>query len=621
MKSIRLTTTTIILLFSVFNTARTESLTDPYEILNRHYEAIGGLDKLKAEKTVYFEGTIILEGTGLQGTFKQWYTKPLRMRQEVDLHVMKQTTGDNGHYSWVVDANEKLLIAKDEKTLKERTVKKLLADYDHLNRDSPNFQVIFQGIETIGDIDCYLIKITNSVNEDVQFDYYNTTHFYLEKRVKREPDQEIHTIFSDYRDVNGVQHAFLENQKILPIGQNVTVKINKYETNRAIDNTVFELPGQDVEDFTFLKGESAENIPFQFIEEHIYLSVNINGKVRLWILDSGAGKTVIDSLYASELGLQLEGTIKGKGAGHTVDVSFTTLPPFTIQGLHFNEQKIVSIDVSLILRRVMGLDVVGILGYDFLSRFVTRIDYAHKTLSFYDPDKFQYRGTGKVIDAPLKDNFFVLSMIVDGKYSGKWHLDLGAGGLDFHYPFAEENDLLNLPGVDRVGFGAGGEIKSRTSQFHTLELEGFVIENPLISIPRQRGEGAFASKELIGNIGNALLRQFVLYLDYRRQQVILEKGADFGKKFPRDKSGLQILLTEDGDGYEVFFIAENTPAEKAGFKKGDVIQSINGIKVDYLGGIVAMRELLREKAGTKYTFKVMRTGKTREIILELRHLY
>ncbi len=116
------------------------------------------------------------------------------------------------------------------------------------------------------------------------------------------------------------------------------------------------------------------------------------------------------------------------------------------------------------------------------------------------------------------------------------------------------------------------------------------------------------------------MRHFVLYLDYKNQRVILEQGEDFGKQFPRDKSGLQILHGESGD-IEVFSVPRNTPAEKAGFKQGDIIQAMNGVDVNYFDGIVAIRKLLKEKAGTKYTFKVLRNGTTKEITLTLHDLF
>ncbi len=599
---------------------RAAELTDPYEILEQHYEAMGGLEKLKAEETSYIEGNIILEGTGLEGSFTQWNAYPIRTRQEVDLTIIKQISGDNGQLSWNVDANGKVQIKKDEKTTKARRVKELLALYEHTNPVSPYFKVSYKGIETVDARECYVIKMTNTINEDVRFDYYNTTNFYLEKTIEIQPDLESHSVYSDYRDVRGVKHPFNIKQEILPIGQKSTIHITTYEVNRDVDDALFEPPSQDVKDYRFAHGESAQNIPFQFIENHIYLPISIRGKEKLWVLDSGAGKSVVDLDYATELGLTVEGEIKAMGAGHTVSVSLTTLPPFTIQGLQFSEQKIITIEMTPLFRKVLGMEVVGILGYDFLSRFITKIDYAHELISFYDPDKFVYNGNGKVVDAPLVDNMFVVPMTVDEKYSGKWLIDLGANGLSFHYPFAEKYSLLDRSGIDITEFGAGGAFTSRMTKFRIATLAGFATENPIISIPRQKGEGAFAKIEQIGNIGNDLLRHFVLYLDYKNQRVILEQGEDFGKQFPRDKSGLQLLYGERGN-IEVFSAPHNTPAEKAGFKQGDIIQSMNGIDVDYFDGIVAIRTLLKEQAGTKYTFKVLRNGKTKEITLTLHDLF
>ena len=55
-----------------------------------------------------------------------------------------------------------------------------------------------------------------------------------------------------------------------------------------IDPALFEPPAEDAKDYEFSGVESFESVPFQYIGEHIYIMVNINGKERLWILDSGA---------------------------------------------------------------------------------------------------------------------------------------------------------------------------------------------------------------------------------------------------------------------------------------------------------------------------------------------
>jgi len=124
----------------------------------------------------------------------------------------------------------------------------------------------------------------------------------------------------------------------------------------------------------------------------------------------------------------------------------------------------------------------------------------------------------------------------------------------------------------------------------------------------------------VGNVGNSFLRHFVLYLDYKNQRVIVEKGDNYDYKFPRHKSGLQLWYTDNND-IEVLFAAPNTPADEAGFKKGDIIKTINGIDVDYFDGIISIRKLLKEKAGITYTFEVLRNKEFIEMQLTLRELF
>jgi len=330
---------------------------------------------------------------------------------------------------------------------------------------------------------------------------------------------------------------------------------------------------------------------------------------------------VIDRDYAESLGLELSDEIKGQGAGNTVDVAFATLPPFSVQGIEFEEQQVAVIEFVDLFRRISDLEVVGILGYDFLSRFVTRVDYANNMLTFYDPETFEYEGDGTVLDAPLKENLFTVTATVDDVHTGRWMLDLGAGGMTFHAPYAKAHDLGSRDGISGVGFGAGGRIYHRFSRYETVEFGGYTIERPMISMAGSDGEieGGFSGGELIGNLGNTLFRHFVLYLDYENQQVIVEKGDDFETEFPWDRSGLQ--LWRPAEACEVLYASPGTPAEEAGFQEDDVVLTINGIDVEHFGGLLELRAMFREEPGTEYVFEVERDGKRKDLRLILRDLF
>jgi len=606
----------LLLLSAAAGVLAQEGLTDPHEILAAHYEAIGGLELLKAEETRYFEATLKL--FGLEGQIKEWQQKPISQRQEVDLGVIKQTTGDNGEYAWMVDSNGKLQVMKDEATLKKREVDKLLAGFEHLRRDSEHFVLTFDGVGDVNGTACYVVNLANTIDENTRTYYIGRDDFRMYKSITREADHESHAIFSDFRDVGGLTIAFKQDIELLPIGQKQTAIIVKYESNPEIDEALFQPPGAGPKDYRFTSGTSAENIQFDYVADHLFIDVTIDCDTRIWLIDTGASVTVMDAEYAEELGLETAGTMKGYGAGTTVEATFTELPPFSVEGIEFDSQSVAVLAIKDLLKKA-GLDVVGILGYDFLSRFVVKVDYANELLSFYDPALFEYAGGGTVVDRPLKDRFFVIPMTVDGMYSGDWTLDIGAGGTSFFFPFSEQHGFLEREGVEGLSGGAGGFRSSKVMKFSTLTIGGFTLEEPLISTPLQTG-GALGSTEGTGNLGNSVLRHFLLYLDYERQQVILEEGADFGKDFPSDKSGLA-LSVNDNDDIEVFYVSPGTPADRARFQQGDIVRSVNGIPVELIDGVIAMRELLKAEIGTEYRFEVEREGAEKYIKLKLRDLF
>jgi hypothetical protein len=598
-----------------------QSLSDPYQILEKHFEAIGGLDRLKSVENTYKEGTITIKGAGLEGTFKQWAERPLKLREETDLKVVTSTSGDNGEFRWNVDANGKIQIQRDETTINEREIKRLMAEYEHLDPHSRNFKLTFEGVEDIDGKDCYVVKITNQIDDNVQLNYYAKSNFYQVKTTMIKPHVEEHVFYADFRTIHGTVLPFHETVNILPSDVTIVVKYTKYNLNVEIDPNLFEPPQQDVEDFIFTGGVCTENIPFQFIENHIYLPINIQGKEGIWVLDCGASVNVIDSSYAAEQGLVFEGPIKAQGASGVVNIYYVTLPKYSLGSIQFQKQKVVAMNLRSLFQKALGLDVVGILGYDFLSRFVTKIDYAKETISFYHPDEFEYQGDGEVIDSPLgESHMFSLQVTVDGKYSGKWVLDIGADGNDFHYPYAKDNDLLERQGIDAMAAGAACEFVVKVSAFETMELDGYKISNVLIGVPHEQGTGVFSQKAVVGNIGNSFLRNFVLYFDYKNQRLIFEKGDNFGKDFPMPKSGLQFCYNANND-VEVVFVSPNTPAHEIGFEKGDIIKAINGIDVQFYNGIIALRKLMRQEAGTIFTVDLLRDTRVMKKQLTLRDLY
>lgn len=602
------------------DTLKAGQLEDPIKILEMHYEAIGGLERLKAGGFRYMEAEFELVGAGLSGSLKQWNRSPVMEWQEMDLGVFKQTSGDNGEIGWVLDNNGQLKLLRDEDTVKARELRKLMAEYAFLDRDSQTFTVSLEGIESIEGTDCYRVRIRNTINSSEQVYFIDTGDYLMRKSILHQTDgSEVSTIFSDFRETGGMVNAYLQNTEIMPIGQKQKVTVTRLDLDAEVALTQFDPPEEEEDDFRFLNGMSSENVDFMFHENHIYMEVKVEGEKKLWILDSGAGATVIDKRFSDELGLEEQGEIKGQGANSTITLSYVTLPGLKVEGIEFEEQQVVALDLSHLFEQLGDHDVGGILGYDFASRFVTRIDYANEKISFYHPDHYKYEGDGVALDAPINSqNMFTLPMSVAGGLSGIWRFDTGATGSSFHYEFAKENGLLERPGVERQFFGAGGSHVGMLQQFAGAEIGGFELPPLVFSVPDSPGHGAMADKSLIGNLGSNVFRHFVLTMDYERQQIILEKGDDFGSDFPYNNSGLQFWYPDDEKHIEIRFVAADTAGDTAGFKVDDRVLSINRIPVKQLDGLHAVNELMEAKPGTAYTIEILRGEERLQLELVLK---
>lgn len=594
-----------------------QEITDAYEILNRHLQAAGGLERLSAEQASSAEGTLSLGG--MEGTIKLWTQKPGRNRVEIVLGPLNIIQGDNGEHRWVLDQNGKLQVMTnlDEATVKRRRVRRLLEEYAYAQRESGVFTVDLAGQEQVEGKDCYLIKITNNINVDSYTMYVNSTSFMLEKAAFAEDVESRDVFYGDYREIQGLQVAFWTKEIAHRSGQTQEVALTQYVSNPEIDPALFEPPAQGAKDYRFTDGDCAEDIPFQYIGNHLYIPVVVKGKERLWALDSGAGMTVLNKTFAEELGLEFEGELKGQGAGGTVVANLTALPPYQVKGIAFEEQTVAVIDLGELIRR-LGVDLVGVLGYDFLSRFVTRVDYANERVSFYDPENFVYSGEGHVLDMHIENMLFEVSATLDGTHTGSWIVDLGAGTTHLDGAYALREGYAERDGVILMGHGAGNEYQLKNVCCDSMEFAGFTVYDPTISFSYGGIDTTFTSDN-IGVLGNSLFRNFVLYIDYADERLIVEQGGMFNHPWPEDNSGLQIAWNQEHQ-VAVSHVSPATPAAKAGFLKGDVLRSINGLDVDSFGGIVAIRKLLKADPGVKYEFVINRAGEEKKLKVQLAEL-
>ncbi len=586
------------------------------QIMEKHAQALGGMERLKSLKTFMAKGMVKLGG--LEGTVIEWGKYPGKYREGIDLKILKQDSGTEGSYFWKVDQNNKLAELKGRE--KEDLVTSCcFNDFCYLLPQTRGEVSTYLGKGSREGKGYHLVLVKPQGGSPAKLWINDST--WLVDLVQTTVFQETVTVtYDDYREVGGVKMAFRSHHTTGNPLYDVDIRLQEVSFNLPLDDSLFLPPAEREKDYRFLQGKSAEGIPFELYGNTIWLKVWVNDKGPYsFLLDSGAGATCIDSGLASKLGLKGEGIVEGRGVGGSQAVSFCKIGSLKLKGVELLDQTIAVISLSQ-LYSTLGKEIDGILGYDFLSRFVARIDYGDKSLSLYDPESYHYPEGMEVLDMEVTQNLPTIEAILDGEYEGKFLLDTGnSGGLVLHSSFIQQNHILDKvkKKVEKSFGGVGGWGKGFMAKMKSLTIGSFTVREP-ITLLVTSGEGIVGSEELAGNIGVEILKRFNLTFDYSRGKLGLEPNQAFGSPPQYNRSGMGVTIKEGK--LVVREILKGSPAEAKGVKVGDQIMEVNGLKATP-SSLQGITEIFQGQAGTKVNLELVRDGKPIKVKLILKDIF
>ena len=427
--------------------------------------------------------------------------------------------------------------------------------------------------------------------------------------------------FDDERDVQGLRLPFRITSGNGDPRFDRALAIEAVAVDGEPPAGVFEPPQQAFADVAFADGATQVRLPFELLNNHVFVAAEIGGHPLRLLLDTG-GVNLLSTQAARRVGLESLGAIETRGPGaQSVGSGFARVDRLEIGGVALERQLLRVIDLPG-FDDVEGVQVDGVLGVELFKRLVVRIDYARRELLLADPATFAASSTeaAHALLLTFFGHFPGIAAELDG-IPGQFWLDTGnRGGLVLLEPFVEAHRLAGrypLSGTTTIGWGIGGAVQGRLARGGRLALGGLQIEAPVLRLPDGHG-GALAIRHVAGNIGGEILRRFVVTFDYARRLVHLAPDPDAGRPFDVDRSGLWI--NGHGQGAVVAAVMAGGPADEAGLRVDDVIVAMDGEPASAVSLDALRRRLAESPAGSRMALEWRRGGRAIQAALVLRDL-
>jgi hypothetical protein len=593
------------------------------KVVERYVAAIGGRAALAAERSMHEKSTII--AFGFKGTIEGWTERPDKSASQTALGPFTLQDGFDGTTAWRIDQNGKFQ-QRDGKDLEDEKASAWFENLGWLEPDQSGGSVTMLSSERDSSGAWTVLEIRPPVGRARAL-WFNTKTGLIDRSVTKTDQQTITTRLSDYHLDAGLVRAHRYEASVAGMPANTLISIvDSVWVNERTDPARFAPPQHAAADFRFLGGAGPARVPMRYGERHVWVKASIDGgPPEDFIVDTGASVSLLDSAWAAAHGVKAEGKMQAMGAGAAGDVAFARLNTIRVtgadsQGVEIGGQKIAVLALNRYIAPFFWRDAAGVLGYDFISRFVMEIDYDNGTLTLHDPKTFKYQGQGTGVPITMSGGIPVVRAKLDGQYEGEFRLDVGSGStVDLHGPFVTKHGLRDkMPRTIQIlNGGFGGTFTSHLVRMKKMEIGPFAWTDPLVILSGAE-TGGLASEDYAGNIGNEILDRFKCTLDYEHRTIYLEPGKRFAKPDRFSRAGVQ--LARYGDTVRAMQVLPGSAAATAGIRDGDEVVSLDGKPIlSYTQDMLAdLFEL--GKVGEKHQLAIVRDGKKSTATLRLKEI-
>jgi PDZ domain-containing protein len=372
--------------------------------------------------------------------------------------------------------------------------------------------------------------------------------------------------------------------------------------------------------------------PFAFEDGRVYIPVQLaHDTTQQWfILDTGAPEAIIvDAGTAARLNLAPKDAAAFTGAGSREMHTGRAAPiPVSVGGVPLSPPFVAVAPLDSVLFPYSGIRTPGVIGAQFFAEHVVELDFDAHMMRVYNPSTYAYHGPGAILPLTFAGTAPMLTGTIT--LPGGAHIrmrllaDLGAkANLLVAEPFIRAHaidDAFPRRMRTALGAGVGGETQYDFVRVPSLALGPHAEAEMRDFVAGLSVEGTLRSDYYDALLGAEFMSRYLVIFDYSRKHLILAPRPALPPPAEADMSGMY-LIREGGDSGHVVVhrIVQDSPADRAGIRTGDVVERVHGTAPPGTS-LWPWRSALRSGEGDTVTVTIDRAGDRRVTTLVLHKL-
>jgi hypothetical protein len=276
-----------------------------------------------------------------------------------------------------------------------------------------------------------------------------------------------------------------------------------------------------------LEADKETSVPFEYFNQHIFLTLTVDGHPSLYFLfDTGTSTNILDLEASQRLGLKLESMRKEKDLGMgngKVSMAAATDVDARLGDVRV-ANKLAIVDLHG-LQQVNGHKMDGILGFPLLERFVVELDFQSQMLTLYPARSYKYKGSGDVLILSQKKYPATVPVVLGTdnlrQQDTTLEVDTGSDATVILYSRLHLVQDTQQP-KDQLAYGIGGSFPVQLTRLRFIEMGNSKI-SPLTAIFMETTPSDPYRRKMGGAMGTAILAKYQrLIFDVPHKRIILE---------------------------------------------------------------------------------------------------